>query len=120
MAERVGQEQQDKEIMVELLLAEGLVAAGQVVWALVELGQTAEMAEQERHPQFLGHLFAEAVAVVVVLLLQRPAQQLAAVAMAVEMELLQPMQLQTWVAVVAVAMVRGEEVETAVLAVLVL
>ena len=37
--------------------------------------------------------------VVAVLLLERPAQQLAAVAMAAQMELLQLMPLQTWAAV---------------------
>ena len=48
-AAQVELEHQVKEIMAEHLLAEGLAAAGQVVWALVELGQTAGMAEQEQH-----------------------------------------------------------------------
>ena len=77
----------------------------------------AATAERELHPQLVDRLFAEAAAVVAVLLLGRPELQLAAVAMAVEMELLQPMQPPTWVAAVAVAMVRGEEVETAAMAV---
>lgn len=100
MAVQAEQEHQDKEIMVEHLLAEGLVAAGQVVWALVELGQTAGMAEQERHPQFLGHLFAEAVAVVAVRLLERPAQQLAAEVLEVLIQFQQLMPLQILAAVV--------------------
>tara|TARA_R110000868_G_scaffold1019_3_gene7795 strand:+ start:454 stop:768 length:315 start_codon:yes stop_codon:yes gene_type:complete len=95
VAERVGQEHLDKEIMAELLLAEGLVAAGQVVWALVELGQTAGMAEQERHPQFLGHLFAEAVVAVAVLLLERLAQQLAVEVLEEPIQFQQLMPLQT-------------------------
>jgi len=95
VAERAGQEHLDKEIMVEHLLAEGLVAAGQVVWALVELGQTAGMAEQERHPQFLGHLFAEAVAAVVVLLLELLAQELAAQVTEELIQFQQLMPLQT-------------------------
>jgi hypothetical protein len=85
------------------------------VQAVVQL--LAATAEREQHPQFLDRRFAEAVAVEVVLLLTLPELQLAAEPMAVEMELLQPMQPQTWVVAVAVAMVRGEEVETARLAV---
>ena len=86
---------QVKETMVEIPLVEALAVVVLAVLAQMELGQTAGMAEQERHPQFLGHLFAEAVAAAVVLLLELLVQELAAQVTEGVIQLQQLMPLQT-------------------------